>query len=79
MVHGERKAPQGFGNEGYTYQRLPYGKFERAVDLPNGLNTDKLEAYLHDGVLDVRIPIEEAMKPRKIEITFGATPKAIAA
>jgi HSP20 family molecular chaperone IbpA len=47
--------------------------------LPNGLNTDKLEANLHDGVLDVRIAVAEAMKPRKIEIAAEPSHKVIAA
>ena len=53
---------------GATHFRLPYGKFERKVDLPNGLDTNKIEAQLHHGVLDIRIPVSEAVKPRKIEI-----------
>lgn len=78
-VRGERKAPEGFGNEGYAYHRLPYGRFERAVDLPNGLNTGKLQAHLHDGVLDIQIPVYEDMKPKKVQITAGKEPAAIAA
>ena len=68
VIRGERPAPQNFGKPGATYHRLPYGKFERKVDLPNGLELDKIEAKLHYGVLDVRIPVAEAVKPRRIEI-----------
>jgi HSP20 family protein len=79
LVKGERRAPTDFGNEGQIYNRLPYGKFERAVDLPNGLDRDGMKAQLHHGVLDVRIPIAEAMKPRKIPISAGSKAKAISA
>ena len=68
VVRGERPAPENFATKGATHFRLPYGKFERKVDLPNGLDTDKIEAQLHHGVLDVRIPVSEAVKPRRIEI-----------
>lgn len=78
VIRGERKLPEGFGKEGYTYTWLPYGKFERVIDLPSGLNTDKIEAYLHDGVLDIRIPVAEAMKPKHIPI-YTEVPKALAA
>lgn len=78
-VRGERKSPEGFGREGQIHQRLPYGKFERTIDLPNGLNAEKLQAHLHDGVLDIRVPVAEAMKPRKISITPTTDTKAIAA
>lgn len=68
VVEGERKAPKDFGKEGYVYTTMPYGRFERVIDLPNGLDLDKLSAVLHDGVLDIQIPLTTAMKPRQIPI-----------
>src|SRR5262245_34950631 len=56
-IQGERKAPENFGKEGYVWSQLPYGKFERVLDLPAGLDLEKLEAHLHDGVLDIRVPV----------------------
>ncbi|MEZ5362555.1 MAG: Hsp20/alpha crystallin family protein [Bryobacterales bacterium] len=74
VIRGERPTPQGFGKQGATHYRLPYGKFERTVDLPSGLDTDKCEANLHHGLLDLRFPVSEAVKPRRIEIQ--SEPKA---
>ena len=68
IVSGERPAPEGFSQNGQAHYRLSYGRFERKVDLPNGLNTDKVEATLHHGLLDIQIPIAESVKPRRIEI-----------
>lgn len=68
VVEGERKAPKEFAKEGYAYTIMPYGRFKRVVDLPNGLDLDKLNAVLHDGVLDIQIPLTTAMKPRQIPI-----------
>lgn len=79
QIRGERRAPENFGSEGYTYRSIPYGKFERAVDLPNGLELDKLEARLHDGVLDIHIPLAAEVKPRKVPILVGEERKKIAA
>jgi len=79
IIRGERKAPENFGREDATWFVLPYGKFERVIDLPNGLDLTRVEAHLHDGVLDLRIPVAEAMKPRRIEIAAGTAAKAIAA
>lgn len=78
-IRGQRRAPEGFGKEGYIYHRMPYGKFERTIDLPNGLNGEKLQARLHEGVLDIRVPVAETMKPRKITITPSTEKKTIAA
>lgn len=78
-IAGERKAPENFGKEGYVWSQIPYGKFERVLDLPTGLDIDKLKAHLHDGFLDLQIPIATAMKPKQIEISLGKGPKELAA
>ena len=68
QIQGERMTPEDFANNGNAYLQLAYGKFERVVDLPNGLDVEKMKAHLHDGILDIRIPLAEAMKPRQIQI-----------
>lgn len=79
-LQGERKAPENFGKEGTFYNQLPYGRFQRTLELPGGLDMDKLQAHLHDGVLDIRIPVAAAVKPKQVPISAGAeTPKTIAA
>lgn len=78
VVEGERTEPKNFANNGGSL-RLPYGKFYRAIDLPNGLDQERIQCRLHDGVLDVQLPIAEAMKPRRIPIEATESRKAIAA
>jgi HSP20 family protein len=79
LIEGERKAPENFGKEGNVYQQIAYGKFQRVLDLPNGLDTERLQAHLYDGVLDIRIPMAQAVKPKQIPISTGETSKSIAA
>lgn len=69
VVEGERKQPEGFTRNAYA--QLAYGKFYTAVALPNGLDLDKLSCRLHDGVLDIQVPVSEQMKPRQIQIQSG--------
>ncbi len=71
MLQGERVAPKDFGKEGSVFQRLPYGKFERTLELPAGVDVEHLQAYLHDGLLDLRIPIAQAVKPKQVKIMSG--------
>lgn len=78
IVEGERKSPQHLVASG-AFTQLVYGKFYRAIDLPAGLDLEKIDCRLHDGVLDVRIPVAEAMKPRRIPIAAGEPAKAIEA
>lgn len=45
------------------------GTFSRAVALPAGLEPDKASATFEHGVLHLRIPRSEAVKPRQIRIS----------
>ena len=50
-----------------------YGKLERYLRVPKGLDPDAVTASLTAGVLTLRIPMPEERKPRRIEIsTNGA-------
>lgn len=77
LIEGERKAPEKWGKNAWV--QMPYGRFYTAVDLPAHLNFDKLQCALHDGVLDISIPIAEASKPRQIQIQTGENRKALGA
>jgi HSP20 family protein len=77
VIEGERKPPEGFKQNAYT--QLAYGKFYAAVTLPNGLDLDKLSARMHDGVLDIQIPISEQMNPRQVQVQSGEARRSICA
>jgi HSP20 family protein len=77
VLTGERKAPEGYGQNAFTH--LTYGKFTTSVALPNGLDVEKVRCELHDGVLDIWIPVAESMKPRQIPIQVSGEQKAIGA
>ena len=77
VIEGERKAPDGF--EKNTYTQMTYGKFYTALTLPSGLDVDHVNCRLHNGVLDIQVPILEARKPKQIQIQTGAAQKAIGA
>jgi HSP20 family protein len=46
----------------------PRGEFIRRVFLGDTLDTDRIQAEYHNGVLQLTIPISERAKPRKIEV-----------
>ena len=75
VIEGERKTPQGFEKNAYT--QIAYGKFYAAWMLPSGLDADQVSCRLHNGVLDIQIPIMEASKPKQIQIQSGEGHKAI--
>ena len=47
----------------------PRGVFSRQLILGDTLDTENVKANYADGVLTLRIPVAEAAKPRKIEVT----------
>lgn len=55
----------------------PRGVFSRQLFLGENLDTDKIEASYHNGVLRLTIPVAERAKPRRIEITRDSEPKPI--
>ncbi len=71
-VRGERPFP--YRNEEEQQQRVwrhierRFGRFERTLRVPTGLDPDAIEASLTDGVLHVRIPKPESQKPHRVEI-----------
>ncbi len=56
--------------EGVTYHRRerPVGVMTRLLRLPIEVNSEKVEAELHDGVLKITLPKAESAKPRKINV-----------
>lgn len=67
-IKGEGKAEEGIKKEDYLYQERRYGAFFRSVILPGGLQPDKAEATMEDGVLPITIPKTEEVKPKAIKV-----------
>ena len=53
----------------------PYGSFVRTLTLPQGVDSESIEAGYQDGVLELRIPKPAEQKPKRI--TIGAGKRAI--
>lgn len=68
VLRGERRAEDGDETNGYT-ERF-YGRFERRMSLPSGVDEDNASAEFRDGVLKVHLPYsaDEAISGRRIPI-----------
>jgi HSP20 family protein len=75
-VSAERSVPQ-LENAEWTIAERPYGSYTRQLVLGRSLDTDKLEASYHDGVLTISIPVAEKARARKITVTRSDTPAAV--
>ena len=72
-VSAERSVPQ-LENAEWTIAERPFGSYTRQLVLGRSLDTDRLEASYHDGVLTVSIPVAEKAKARKIQVTRADVP-----
>ena len=74
VIQGERKKEQTDEREGWHRTERSYGSFYRAIPLPEGAKTDEAKADFRNGVLEVRVPVEQPKSNRRqIEIQGGST------
>jgi HSP20 family protein len=66
-------------NDKFFVRERSMGTFTRRLYLSKNLNADAVEAAYNNGVLEVRIPVLEQEKPRKVEVRQGDTQQEIAA
>lgn len=70
---------QGEEGSDYILQEIRRGEMVRTVTLPSGLEPDKAEATFEDGLLRLRIPRADEVKPRQIRINPSHESKRVAA
>ena len=66
-ITGERKWEQP-EKGGCVHSERPYGQFHRSFRISFPVQRDAVEADYRDGVLTVRLPKAETVKPRKISV-----------
>ena len=73
-VRGERPFPYSGEEYERTWRHIErgFGRFERSIRVPRGLDPDSVEASLTDGVLGVRIPKPVSPQPHRVQIKAGA-------
>ena len=73
-VRGERRPPFEGDGEQRVWRHIErrFGRFERSLRVPGGLDPESVEASIADGVLTLTIPRPESLKPRRVQIRTGA-------
>lgn len=70
-LRGQRAADQQLKEENYHRIERWSGSFERHIQLPIPVQADRVRAGYRDGVLEIRLPKIEEVKPREIKIDVG--------
>jgi HSP20 family protein len=67
-ITGQRREELRSKDAEYFHEEFSYGEFERSLELPEGVNTEKINAEFVNGVLEITAPVAAVALPRKIEI-----------
>ena len=68
-IHAESNSETRDGEGESLVTEIRRGSVSRTIALPTGLEPDKATATYENGILKLRIPKAEAVKPRQIRIT----------
>jgi HSP20 family protein len=68
VIQGERKREHEEAKGGVRVNERHYGRFYRAIPLPESVKADEARARFENGVLEITVPVEEQEKSREIPI-----------
>ncbi|HYX91234.1 MAG TPA: HSP20 family small heat-shock protein [Myxococcaceae bacterium] len=75
-VSGKRDEERRDENERFFAYERSFGTFTRTFTLPDGVDTEHVNADLKEGVLTLTLPKRPEVQPKKIQLKSGKTAKA---
>jgi HSP20 family protein len=79
-IKGERKKSHEVKEKESYYSETAYGRFERRLALPKGIDPEKITARFENGVLEVSVALPQTATGKKVPIEIGGDqPKQIQA
>ncbi len=70
-IKGEVKGEEEVKEENVLLRERRYGSFSRTITLPEGVDADRGEANYEHGVLTIRFPKREEVRPKSLKIHVG--------
>jgi HSP20 family protein len=70
-IRGEIKEDNEVKEDQYHLRERRYGTFTRSISLPTKIKGDAIEASYQNGVITLRLPKAEEVKPKRIPIKVG--------
>lgn len=71
-IRGEKKSERDEKARDYRLVERSYGSFYRSLELPAGIDPDKIKASISKGVLKVVVPKPAPAQAKKIEVKTAA-------
>jgi HSP20 family protein len=72
-IAGEQKQEERLEEGSWILNEIRRGSFSRTLELPEGLVGDRATASFEHGMLTLRIPKADEIKPKQIRISAGST------
>ena len=76
-IKGEFKAEEEKDEVHYHLRERRYGAFARSLTLPAAVQSEAIEAKYESGVLTLKLPKSEEVKPKKIAVQSAEAPSMI--
>ena len=67
-IRGKRHLEETVDSKNYLYRECYWGAFSRSIILPTEVKPEKIEAYLEDGILTVKLPKTKNKKNVSIKV-----------
>jgi HSP20 family protein len=72
VIEGERREEHEDREGGLYRTEVRYGRFRRAIPLPEGTDVESADARLENGVLEIAFKLPEQQKARRIDVKRGS-------
>jgi len=69
-LRGNRKFEKDENAKGWHRIERSYGEFTRSFAVPSSVDTEKVAADYHNGVLTISLPKKEAAKPKQVKVAI---------
>lgn len=70
-ITGERQDTHNHETDGYRRTEFRYGKFQRVVPIPAGIQNTKVSAEYKDGILVLNLPKAEEAKNKVVKVLLN--------
>jgi len=67
-ISGVRRSEREGKEDGHRFSEVRYGRFERSLTVPAGLDPEKVTARYENGVLEVTAPLPPGFASHKVPI-----------
>ncbi|MBS0261766.1 MAG: Hsp20/alpha crystallin family protein [Planctomycetes bacterium] len=72
-LKGKRTGPVGVADDRFRRHERVWGAWERSLNIPDRVESERVTAEFNDGILKVHLPKAAEAKPRQIQVVQGST------